>query len=258
MNDTTANRLIELNRNFYDRFGAEFSATRRSIPKGIERAVASLGGAKTWLDVGCGDGRVGRYLQHGTLEEPSISAFERYVGIDASPRLLGIAQSYEPRGPASPFRKAEALRFVHADLTTTDWPELSEVTAASPFTAITCFAVLFHLPGVTLRTQLLLQLRRLVAPNGRLALSVWQILHHEALSRKVVPWSEAGLAEDDVDAGDLLVTWNQGGRGLRYVHHFHPDELDALCRRTGWEIQDGYAADGRTGDLSLFRILVPA
>jgi hypothetical protein len=77
------------------------------------------------------------------------------------------------------------------------------------------------------------------------------------LRKKIVPWRELGMRRRDVDRGDLLLDWRRGGRGLRYVHHFQPDELVGLCRLAGFEVTETYASDGATGDMSFFVVLRP-
>lgn len=259
MSPAVAQRLLELNRAFYDRFAEEFSATRRTIPRGIERAVDHLAGRRRWLDVACGDGRVGRFLQSAAGRSMDVPPPRLYLGVDSSGAMLEIARTSEAQrlGDDPHSARGPALAFCQADLTDPAWPSLTAIRTTAPFDAIICFAALFHVPGAALRQQIMEQFRTLIAENGRLALSVWQILHHESLRAKVVPWNEAGLEETQVDPGDLLVSWKHGGNGMRYVHHFAPEELDALCRDTGWTIVDAYESDGRSGDLSTFRILAP-
>ena len=62
MNSTTAARLIELNRDFYKRFGDSFSATRHRIQPGVRRVLDMLNGDEHILDLGCGNGELARAL----------------------------------------------------------------------------------------------------------------------------------------------------------------------------------------------------
>jgi tRNA (uracil-5-)-methyltransferase TRM9 len=43
MNSDTAARLIELNRDFYDRFGDSFSATRQRLQPGVNKILDLIG-----------------------------------------------------------------------------------------------------------------------------------------------------------------------------------------------------------------------
>src|SRR5436190_14336494 len=56
MNSDTAARLIELNRDFYDRFGDSFSATRRRLQPGVTKILEQIPQDDSVLDLGCGNG----------------------------------------------------------------------------------------------------------------------------------------------------------------------------------------------------------
>jgi 2-polyprenyl-3-methyl-5-hydroxy-6-metoxy-1,4-benzoquinol methylase len=118
----------------------------------------------------------------------------------------------------------------------------------------TAFAMLHHLPGAVRREQFLRQARGLLKPKGRLCLSNWQFLNSERLRARIQPWEAIGLTQDQVDAGDYLLDWRQGGYGLRYVHHFSPTELSELAQASGFHILETFYSDGEGGRLSLYQI----
>ena len=62
MNSSTAACLIEINRDFYTRFGDSFSATRHRIQPGVRRVLEKLKGDEFLLDLGCGNGELAREL----------------------------------------------------------------------------------------------------------------------------------------------------------------------------------------------------
>src|SRR5512141_766588 len=90
MDSNTAARLIELNREFYTRFGASFSATRHRIQPGVRRALAMLKGDESILDLGCGNGELARELARRDHRGS-------YLGVDFSLPLLRDAES-QPEG----------------------------------------------------------------------------------------------------------------------------------------------------------------
>ena len=92
MDTSTAHKLIELNRRFYDTFAAEFANSRSAFQPGIPRALAVLGHVDSVLDVGCGDGRL--------LEEMAAT-----YGCEIS----GI----EPGKSSAPDRLGDRLREFH-------------------------------------------------------------------------------------------------------------------------------------------------
>ncbi len=238
----------KLNQDFYNSFAAEFSRSREAINPGIARTLTMLDQSAV-LDAGCGDGRVRRVLPGEC----------RYVGIDFSTKLIGRAALTPGPSPvaalrlrgekhAAPFRvrrdgRGESApqhpRFILADLSA------PVPIAPHSFPTVICYAVLHHLPKPN-RLPLLQSLARVLRPGGRLALSVWQILHSERMRRKIA---------QDLGNNDFLLTWKRGGRSLRYVHHFDEDELRGLAEAAGLRVIEMFRSDGHTNDLSLYAVL---
>ncbi len=237
MQSSTARRLMRLNHAFYRDFAGDFAESRRVLNPGIQRVLADIGPGAGVLDVGCGDGRVGRELCSRD------GAPVHYMGVDSSEAL--VAQAASPSGVSANFQ------LVVADLAQVDWIDRARVYPGT-LDHVLCFSVLHHIPGARRRLRLLRQMRELLAPNGRLVLSVWQLLHLSRMRRKVVPWSAAGLSDADVDEGDLLIDWQRGGEGLRYVHEFSEEELTAACAWAGLNVVEVFRSDGASGDMGLY------
>lgn len=241
MKQSIAIRLLRLNREFYDQFARDFSTSRAVLSPGILRALRALDGRRSLLDLGCGDGRVGRALATGLVS----NRVSRYRGVDFSEGLLGQAQNPD---------SVLDYRLLTADLAAPGWSDhLRE--DSKPFEAAVCFSVLFHIPGRGRCARLLRELRACLSPGGLAVISVWQFLHVASLRKKIVPWNTLGLTPSEVDPGDLLVDWRRGGRGLRYVHHFEEEELVRLCTQAGLTHRESFSSDGRTGDMTLFLVL---
>jgi tRNA (uracil-5-)-methyltransferase TRM9 len=168
-----------------------------------------------------------------------------YVGVDASVQMLAIASQDCPHPHAT---------FLHADLASPAWAAALE----GRFDEILAFAVLHHLPGSTLRLRLTRQLHELLSPNGRLTLSVWNFSASSRLMKRIVPWEDVNLQAEDVDAGDALIDWRHGGRGLRYVHQFSVQELEALAQQACFAVDETYHSDGEGGRLGLYQVWLPA
>ena len=256
MRQSALERLLALNREFYQSFAEPFSETRSRLQSGVLRALVGLPPQASVLDLGCGNGGLA-----AELERRGHSG--AYIGLDSSEALLRLARS-QPFPPS--------WRFVQADLTAADWGErvvalplgegrpLVEKPSgqAAAFDQVFAFAVLHHIPGNELRIRLLRQVQGLLAPGGRLTLSVWNFLASPRLRRRILPWPEAGLAEGELDPGDYLLDWRHGGRGLRYVHHFTEPELDGLAAAGGFGVVDGYLSDGESGVLGRYQVWEPA
>jgi tRNA (uracil-5-)-methyltransferase TRM9 len=240
MDSMTAARLIEINQEFYTRFGDSFSATRYRIQPGVRQVLHMLKGNESILDLGCGNGELARELvkrgQRGS-----------YLGVDFSLPLLREAEM-QPSGFSA--------RFVQADLT--KLPAFSDqFSVEGGWSVITAFAVLHHIPSIELRLNILRIVNQLLKPDGILVHSNWQFLNSEKLKARIQPWEATAISGSEVDVGDYLLDWRSGGKGLRYVHHFNENELAELAKASGFSIIDSFHSDGERGNLGLYQVWKP-
>jgi SAM-dependent methyltransferase len=235
MDAVTAGKLIELNRQFYQTFGGEFSSTRGQLQPGVRRIVENLEGSERILDLGCGNGNLARELakrgHHGT-----------YLGLDFSLPLLQAADSGLEDFSAT---------FQQGDITSADW---DSVLSHPSFDLIVAFAILHHIPGEEIRLRLLQKVHQLLKPKGKFILSNWQFLTSEKLKARIQPWELAGLSSEQVDENDYLLDWRAGGTGLRYVHHFSDAELKPLAAAAGFRVVETFCSDGKNRKLGLYQI----
>jgi tRNA (uracil-5-)-methyltransferase TRM9 len=240
MEPAVARRLIALNHQFYQTFAIPFSDTRQRLQPGVLRILERLSPEADILDLGCGNGELWR-----TLTERGFRG--RYVGLDFSPALLAIAanQQTETTGQAD---------FLIADLADPQWDVPLQ---ASTYNNILALAVLHHLPGVELRCRILKKIRNRVAHGGIFILSAWQFLNSSRLAARVQPWERIDLSPTQVDPGDYLLDWRQGGSGLRYVHQYSSSELATLAQTTGFNIQEEFLSDGENHRLGLYQVWQP-
>ena len=242
MNSITAQKIIELNREFYTRFGAEFSSTRQRLQPGVKRILDSLRGDESVLDIGCGNGELARELtrrnHHGS-----------YLGVDFSLPLLDAASA-----PHS-----FPVKFIQGDLSSATWSfDLRPFDAAqgmpSTFNIVFAFAVLHHIPSVEMRLNILKTVKDLLTGDGKFIMSNWQFLNSEKLRARIQPWAQVNIRADEVDEGDYLLDWRSGGNGLRYARHFSGEELSALAHQIGMRVSAAFLSDGKDGNLGLYQI----
>lgn len=231
MHQDVVRQLLALNRRFYDELAEPFVRSRAAPQPGFYRLVDLLPRpCDRLLDVGCGDGRFGRFLQ--------ARGVRQYIGVDFSDSLLAQARATTPG------------EFYQRDLSRPDCLE-----GLGLFDAVACLATLQHIPGRTNRVQLLAAMKACLASGGRLLLANWQFLASERQRRKVADWGEIGLSSAEVEPGDYLLTWQRGGSGLRYVALIDAAETAALVQEAGLHILAQFRSDGREGDLNLYTIL---
>jgi len=240
MDAGTAARLIDINQDFYTRFGDSFSATRHRLQPGVRRMLERLDGDESILDLGCGNAEVARELAKRGHHGP-------YLGLDFSLPLLREAEAL-PKGFSARFMQVDL-----AQLSTFS----EQLLAIGNWSVITAFAVLHHIPSHQLRLDLVNTIHKLLKPNGRFIHSSWQFLNSEKLKARIQPWEAAAVSRLDVDAADYLLDWRSGGQGLRYVHHFDQEELNELAEASGFQIKDMFYSDGKNGNLGLYQIWKP-
>ncbi len=238
MNADTVARLLSLNKQFYQTFGREFSSTRQRLQPGVQRVLDTLTGDESLLDLGCGNGELARERMRRGQCGP-------YTGLDFSLPLLEVARHGWEDAPAT---------FIRADLTAADWDKRMTAPIRQTFDLVTAFAVLHHIPGANLRFRILHKVHKLLRPGGQFIHSEWQFLKSEKLKIRLQSWQEIGLSEEDVDPGDYLLDWRSGGRGLRYVHHFDEQELEALANASRFRVGSAFLSDGENGQLGLYQV----
>lgn len=237
MDSATAARLIQLNRDFYDRFGADFSATRQRLQPGVTRLLPTFARDASILDLGCGNGELARALARRGHRGS-------YLGLDFSVPLLSDASALPDGFDA---------KFIEADLTKLSVISDQFSVFSDPFSVITCFATLHHIPSHALRSQLINFAREHLALDGKFILSNWQFLNSARLRARIQPWERIGLTASVVDAGDYLLDWRRGGEGLRYARQLSEEELADLARESGFEIVESFYSDGEGGKLGLYQ-----
>jgi 2-polyprenyl-3-methyl-5-hydroxy-6-metoxy-1,4-benzoquinol methylase len=239
MKSETAARILSLNHQFYQSFAEDFSETRQRLQPGVLQVVDRFPPESSILDVGCGNGELARELVKKGLDCS-------YLGIDFSANLLKKATLDIPeKFPAD---------FYELDLSKSSW---SGIVPDTPFDIVVSFAVLHHIPGRKGQINVCKNIRRHIADHGVFFLSNWQFLKSPRLRRRIIPWGEAGFSKKDLDEGDYLLDWRRGGTGIRYVHHFSPDELSLIANETGFSIKESFYSDGKEGDLSLYQVWEP-
>ncbi len=232
MKDNVVQKLLNLNRQFYDSLADPFAETRETPQPGFERLRDFLPRELvSVLDVGCGNGRFGYFLtQHNILAH--------YAGVDFSGELLTKA----------------AIR-VPGDYFQRDLSRPGCLDGLIRYDIVACLAVLQHIPGHANRARLLREMGERLGANGRIFLSTWQFMDSPRQRRKLRDWAEISLSAGDLEPNDYLLTWKRGGFGLRYVCFVNEAEIANLAAAANLHILDQFRSDGKEGNLNLYTVL---
>ena len=247
VDQNTIQKLVNLNKQFYQTFGEAFAQTRQRIQPGVRAELEKIPKHGNWLDLGCGNGALAlEWLRQGRRGV--------YHGLDFSDVLLekaraGLAQSHIPDTISFEFEKANLIEL--------DW---IKSVGKECWDGVLAFAVLHHIPDMELRESILKAVHTSLKPGGIFVHSEWQFQNSEQWMMRRQPWSLVGLDAKDIDIGDTLLDWRhimtgQAEKvGLRYVHLYSKEELTVLAHQTGFNIIDEFESDGEGGNLGIYQI----
>lgn len=213
MHARVVKRLLELDHEFYSRFAPHFSGTRRADQINVKPLMPYMFSGMRFLDVGCGNGRLAARLSHEpiTLE---------YVGVDNSRELITFAKTQK-------IGYRVTAEFQVSDITMPSWG--NSLPSKDLFDLVSMFAVLHHIPSHDLRRDVLKSIRKVIKPGSPLIMSNWQFNRNQRLQKKIVDWSAIGIDRNDLEEGDALLDWRNGGIGYRYCHLLTEKEIGELA-----------------------------
>ena len=235
-------RIVTLNREFYQTFAVSFSSTRYQVQPGVKKILQRIPFSANVLDLGCGNGNILR-----NLCTQKFSGM--YMGVDFSPNLIDDAQHLYTalRGECS----FEA-QFSAFDLVASDW---RNIPIHKPWEVICAFAVFHHIPGSENRKILFQHVRECMCPATKFIFSVWQPQNSTRMVKRFQSWNVISMSESDVESGDVLLDWRSEEKtGFRYVHIFTEEELAMLAREVQCSIVEQFYSDGAEGNLGLYQV----
>ena len=234
MDTKYAKYLIAETKNYFSENAEAFSGSRNYLWPELEDLKKYTKEGERILDLGCGNGRLAKLLVEKKID---------YLGIDNCAPLVKLAQEN--------FLSYSQINFQVGDI-------LQIPVGKNNFDAVFCLAMLHHLPSVDYRRQALEEMKRVVKPDGKIILMVWNLyqyrywkylikyslykLFHKDLSL-IIPDLSAG----QMDFGDLFIPWHLSNREIvqRYYHAFCFKELKKLVKQTNLKIVNHYFSPNR-------------
>ena len=229
MNKELAHELLKKVRDDYQKIAEHFSQTRFAPWSEFSLFKKYVKPSSTVLDAGCGNGRL-----LDSFKDLQVD----YTGIDASPRLVKLAQDKYP-----------GEKFIIGDL-------ISLPFSDKQFNSLFCIATFHHIPSQDLRTTVIKEFKRVLKNNGQLIITVWNFWQPK-FWRLLIKYTILKLVgKNQMDLGDFLMPWkNPQGKIMinRYVHAFTLSELATLLKENNFKIiksfysRKGYPASWLSG-----------
>ncbi len=246
MNEDTIQKIINLNKDFYDAVSEEFSSTRQSPWHGWNRVVDILNSTYSSkpiikvVDLGCGNCRLLDFLL-----QRYAGQFD-YIGIDSTEAFLESAKNK--------YKAIENAQFKVMDMFSN--VESSEIATCDVLFA---FGVTHHIPSSENRKVWFKSLAQVIDSGGMLVLSYWDFLkiHNADDLQKSVKNDRYQIAEAELQENDYFLGWNNNPNIYRYCHFFtikEKDEITKYLDKLGLSLIINYRDDGRTGDLNKYYI----
>jgi len=236
MNKQTAENLMKITKESYQKIALNFSATRNFSWAEIDRAIEKyLRSGVQILDLGCGNGRLLKSLE-------KLDSFS-YLGLDNCSAFINKAQGMQEIEKPKIEKLRKKIKFIQGDIL--DLKKINNHT----FDVIFMMASLNHIPSQELREKLLLDISRILKPGGFLIMTnwnLWQIsakksVWHYFLSSSRKRGSQCSWRfpiRSGMTMRDIITLWQN--RSPLYYHAFTLKELKKLLRMSGFKVLENY------------------
>ena len=203
----------------YNLIASDYTRTRSYIPEDIRALGDYTANGERILDSGCASGHFFEVLKNKKVD---------YFGIDISEKLIEIARRNYPEAS---FETVNALKLPFPD---------------NFFDEVYSISVIHNIPSTEFRFQYLKEVIRVLKPNGRLILRVWNFWKRKAGLKLILRYAFLKIiGKSKLDFKDVFVPWKDSqGRILiqRYFHCFTKREFEGLARKAGFKIEKSWRA----------------
>ncbi|MBI5913234.1 class I SAM-dependent methyltransferase [Candidatus Azambacteria bacterium] len=238
MKQSYAQYLIEKTRADYDRIAPDFDRTRAYVWKELERFAVYAKEGQRVLDFGCGNGRLFELFKGKHIT---------YTGIDQSGALIAHARERHAEDVASGI-----AQFIAGSGETLPFPDAS-------FDCVFSIAVLHHIPSTEKREAMARELHRVLAPQGILVVTVWNLWQKEYRALIMRAALAKIMRRSQLDFFDVFMPWkNSAGvvQAQRYYHCFSLFSLKRLMRGAGFSLRESGYFGGKRGRFNMYVIAV--
>lgn len=239
MTPQTEQKLIALNKTFYDEIGQYWNNSPDYFWEGWYKLVPYIQvlihknptkNRFSVLDIGAGNGRWYHFLKSqfpGTKWD--------YTGVDIS--QFG-KQTEVPHGD---------MNFVYFDILNEEWNFRKE------FDLIVSMGLVHHIPGQRLLEKFMKNYTKSMKFDGLGIFTTWQYMRLARLQKRLLVGKSKEeilqtlkIEESEFREGDNLLSWVKHREGVRFSHYFpHQEVMKLLAKETEIQLLDSYLADDR-------------
>lgn len=236
MNFENALNLIKKTKEDYSKIAQDFSRTRTFIwPEFFDWKDLVKDGDNV-LDFGCGNGRLVEILRDKSVN---------YTGVDLVEELITIAKNkYKNYN----FKLINEKIFQENKIILT-FPDRF-------FNIIFCVATFHHIPSKNLRLALLKEFYRVLKPNSRLILSIWN-LKKLSFFKYLIKFTILKIfGKMNIDFGDVFIPYQTTDKKIkveRYLHFFTKRGLKKLVKLSGFKIEKIYYSKNKNNLILILR-----
>jgi len=209
-----AEYLLDKTRQDYDAIADDFDNKRDYLPPDFSILQDYINEGDKILDLGCGNGRLNELVRDKA----------DYYGADTSGSLVRIAKAKYP----------DAKFFVSKPL--------SLPFEGDFFDKVFCLAVFHHIPSNAIRKEFLKEIKRILKPEGRIVLTVWDLSDNNKARRLLLKYALLKLiGRTKLDFKDIFYPWkNSASRVVinRYIHIFSEKELERIIENAGFVVKE--------------------
>ncbi len=246
MKEKTINKLLQVNNEFYNKNSINFNRTRKLHWRGWENLNFDiiLKNKKELLDIGCGNGRLIKFLlDFYQLEFSKI----KYTGVDYSDNFLILAQEK--------FSSLQNVKFI------CDSFFKIFTSKTDKFDVVTAFAIYHHIPGSVNRFQFLKKIYNILNDDGFFIITFWQFKKCRKLRKKIISMpvilKQIDIDIEDLETNDFFLNFNDSDIP-RYCHYTDDKELDKIKTflvDIGFKLLNEFTSDGSENNLNKYLLL---
>jgi SAM-dependent methyltransferase len=233
MDQKTANKIINLNKQSYNSVATQFSRSRKKFWPILKKLAKYISKDSKVLDIGCGNGRLLRYLNDKQIL--------KYKGIDFSKELLCQAQKQ-----VNTLDVKFETEFCLGDMT-----KSLPLDKSKKFDFIFAIATICHLPNHKMRNGIFKQILNSLNSNGYFIMTNWNMWQFSFKKKSIYKWwlqkakfSEKefeklfGFSKKQLSKKDVITFWQN--KYPVYYYAFTKREIGECLKKLGFLVIENY------------------